>query len=166
MVLFLGSGVGGKVLLAGPDNILGLNWDDGTVRVSNEASVSWGVDVGVNNGETSSGKVLSAGSLDGGLIDGDNGTVGVGNKAAEVVGIGVAVVGKTVVGQTVVGQTVVGKTVVSIGISVSSEVSSLSSLDLKGLGGGNGAVGVGDELSAGGSDAGEENLQQGKKCFI
>lgn len=153
MVLFLGRGVSGQVLLAGLDNILRLNWDDGTVGVGDEASVSWGVDVGGNNGETSSSEVLSTGSLDSGLIDGDNSSVGVGNKATEVVGIGVvSVVGKTVVG---IGISVV----VSIGESVSSEVGSLSGKDLGGLGGGNGAVGVGDELSAGNSDAGEENLQ-------
>ena len=158
MVLFLGRGMGGKVLLTGLDNILGLNWDNSAVGVGNEAGVSWGVDVGVNNGETSSGEVLSTGSLDGGLINGDNSAIGVGNKATEVVGIGV---GKTVV-ESVVGKTVDGigvSVVVSIGEPVSGEVGSLSGKDLRGLGGGNGTVGVGNELSAGGSDAGEENLQ-------
>jgi hypothetical protein len=42
---------------------------------------------------------------------------------------------------------------------VGGEVGGLGGEDLGGLGRGDGSVGVGDELGAGGSDAGEENLE-------
>jgi hypothetical protein len=151
MVLFLGSGDGGKVLLAGLDDILRLNWDDGTVGVGDEASVAGGVDVGGDDGETGSGEVLSTGSLDSGLVDGDDGAVGVGDEASEGVGVWVAKSGVTGIGVSIS---------ISIGKAVGGEVGSLSGEDLGGLGRGNGAVGVGDELGAGDSDAGEENLKQ------
>jgi len=148
MVLFLGI-EGSEVLSTGSLDIGGLNWDKGTVGVGNETGVSSGVCVG-GNGETKSSEVLSAGLLDSGLINGDNSAIGVGNEGS---GIGDWVV-DVVVG---IG---VSQTVTScVGESVSSEVSGLSSLDLEGLGGGNSAVGVGNELSAGSSHASEENQE-------
>ncbi len=146
MVLFLGI-EGSEVLSAGSLDIGGLNWDKGTVGVGNETSISGSVCVG-GNGKTESSKVLSTGLLDSGLINGDNSAIGVGNEGS---GIGDLVVGIGV-SQTVVVSSCVGE-------SVSSVVSGLSSLDLGGLGGGNGAVGVGDELGAGSSHASEENLK-------
>jgi hypothetical protein len=157
MVLFLGI-EGSEVLSAGSLDISGLNWDKGTVGVSNETSVSSGICVG-GNGETESSEVLSTGSLDSGLINGDNSAIGVGNEGS---GIGDWVVDVVVgigVSQTVVVSSCVGE-------SVSSEVSGLSSLDLGGLGGGNGAVGVGDELGAGSSHASEENLKDNERFSI
>ena len=158
MVLFLGI-EGSEVLSAGSLDISGLNWDKGTVGVGNETRVSSGVCVG-GNGETKSSEVLSAGLLDSGLINGDNSAIGVGNEGSGVGNWVVDVVVGIGVSQTVVGQASVTS---CVGESVSSEVSSLSSLDLKGLGGGNGTVGVSNELGAGSSHASEENL---KNCSI
>ena len=77
---------------------------------------------------------------------------------AVVVVVVASVVG--VVKAVVAVKAVVGKTV---GISsLGGKVSGLGGLDLRGLGGGNGTVGVGDELGAGSSHASEENL----KCSI
>ena len=101
------------------------------------------------------GEVLSAGSLDGGLIDGDNGAIGVGNEAS-VGSIGDSSIGGS---DVVVGSIRMSIAVVGVWVSVSSKVSSLSSLDLGGLDWCHGSVGVGDELSAGGSHASEENLK-------
>jgi hypothetical protein len=166
MVLFLGSEVGGKVLSTGSLDISGLNWNNSSVGVGNKAGVSSGICVG-GNGETESSEVLSTGSLDSGLINGDNSSIGVGNKAR--VGNGVVdVVVVVVVGVSqsavvsiesicVVGIVVVAS---SIRISVSGKVSSLGSLDLKGLDWSNSTVGVGNELGAGSSHASKENLQK------
>ena len=159
MVLFLGSEVGGKVLSTGSLDINGLNWDNGSVGVGNETRVSSGICVG-GNGETKSSEVLSAGLLDSGLINGDNSAIGVGNEGSGVGNWVVDVVVGIGVSQTVVGQSSVTSCVVE---SVSSEVSGLGSLDLEGLGGGNGTVGVSNELGAGSSHASEENL---KDCLI
>ena len=172
MVLFLGSEVGGKVLSTGSLDINGLNWDNGSVGVGNETRVSSGICVG-GNGQTKSSEVLSTGLLDGGLINGNNSSIGVGNKA----GVGNGVVDVVVVVVVVLGVSectvvsvvgiCVGEGIVvvasSIGISMSGKVSSLGSLDLKGLDWSNGTVGVGDELGAGSSHASKENLEKYRK---
>ena len=159
MVLFLGGGGGSngsEVLSTGSHDLGALNWDDGTVGVGNETSVSSGVGVR-GNGETSSGEVLGTGSLDSGLINGDNGSIGVGNKASGVSKRVVdVVVSIWVSGITGIGVTVVG---ICVGESVCGKVSSCGSLDLRGLDWGNGTVGVGDKLGAGNSHASEENLE-------
>ncbi len=166
MVLFLGSEVGGKVLSTGSLDISGLNWDNSSVGVGNKTSVSGGICVG-GNGQAKSSEVLSTGLLDSGLINGDNSSIGVGNKA----GVGNGVVDVVVVVVVWVSKSTVvsvegicvGEGIVvvasSIRISVSGKVSSLGSLDLKGLDWGNGTVGVGNELGAGSSHASKENLK-------
>merc|ERR1719162_1410436 len=80
-----------------------------------------------------------------------NGAIGVSNKTA---GIGVGSVIVSVPSSVSVG-------IASIGNgcdTLSGKVSSLCSLDLRGLGGGNSTVGVGDKVdSRGGSHASKEN---------
>jgi hypothetical protein len=167
MVLFLDSGgKGGEVLGAGGLDCGLIDGDNGAVGVGDESGVRSA------DKQTVSGKVLGTGSLDGGLIDGDNSTVGVGHQTAvggsvrgshgSVRGSGVRGGGKVVVGVRVGSVAVV--TGVGIGVAVGGKVGGLSSLDLGGLDGGHGSVGVGDELGAGGSHAGEENLESGRKC--
>jgi len=106
------------------------------------------------------GKVLSTGSLDISGLNWDNSSVGVGNKTSVSGGVVVWVSKSTVVS---VEGICVGEGIVvvasSIRISVSGKVSSLGSLDLKGLDWGNGTVGVGNELGAGSSHASKENLK-------
>ena len=163
--------MGSEVLSTGSLDLSRLNWDDGTVGVSNESRVSSSVCVG-SNGETSSSKVLSTGLLDSWLINGDNGTIGVGNKA----GVSQWVVNVVVnVGVSISSIVNIGITIVSIGISVecksivktvvaivlgamSGKVSSLSSLDLRGLDWSNSSIGVGNKLGAGSSQGSKENL--------
>merc|ERR1719491_2288515 len=80
-----------------------------------------------------------------------NGTIGVSNKTA---GIGVGSVIVSVPSGVSVGISSIGNG----GNTLSGKVSSLCSLDLKGLGGGNSPVGVGDKVdSRGSSHASKEN---------
>jgi hypothetical protein len=170
MVLFLGSGGGGnsgQVLGAGSLDLGALDWDDGSIGVGNETSITKSVGGGIAvascvtvsssvTGKTSSSEMLGTGSLDCGLIDGDNGSIGVGNKGS---GVSKRVV-KVVVGKWVTGIGGIWVTsIASVLESVSGKVSSLGSLDLKGLSGGNGTVGVFNELGAGNSHASKENLE-------
>ena len=105
--------------------------------------------------ETIRTKVFSAGSLEVRLI---NGSLEVGNKIAKVCSIWVAFEVYIVVGYIVVGY--IG---VSIGVSVvavvSTKVGSLSGKNLRGLGRGNGTIGIGDKLNTGNSNTSQENLQ-------
>ena len=149
MVHFLGGGDGSEVLSTGSLDISGLNWDNSSVGVSNETSVSSGVSVG-GNWESKGSEVLSTGLLDSGLINGNNSAIGVGNKGSSISNWVVETVVSIWVTKSI--------SKVGIGESVSGKVSSLSSLDLKGLGGSNGTVGVSDELGAGNSHTSEENL--------
>ena len=146
---------------------------DGAVGVVHKTGIGGNGESGGNGGDggTVGGEVLGAGGNNSGLVSGDDSAVGVGNKTAEsvVVGVGTSVVAVVVVvvasevgvvKAVVAVEAVVGKTV---GISsLGGKVSGLGGLDLRGLGGGNGTVGVGDELGAGSSHASEENL----KCSI
>merc|ERR1719216_227055 len=167
----LSSGMGSQMFFAGSDDICGLHGDNGTIRVGNKSGVGNGVRVsssincrggnGSNRGNAVSGEVslLSGNNLGG--LGGGNGTVSVGNKATMRVTV-VSVPCSVVAGPSVVVSVPSG---VSVGISgintLGSKVSSLSSDDLGGLGGGNGTTGVGDELdSRGSSHAGSEENQK------
>ena len=106
--------------------------------------------------------VFRSGSLDLRGLSGGNSAVGVGDETASV-GIGVASMGIGVASSVVSVVVTVVEAVVETGISVrsisalGSKVGSLGSLDLRGLGGGNGTVGVGHQLSRGSSHASEKN---------
>merc|ERR1739844_572718 len=150
------------MFFAGGDDICGLNGDNGAIGVGNKSGMSDGVRVASSIGEGSNGgsyamggevSLLSGDDLRG--LGGGNGTVGIGNKTTGISGVSVVVAVVAVVS--------------SIGISVCAgishrgdtlggKVSSLSGNDLGGLGGGNGAIGVGDELNGrGSSHASKEN---------
>merc|ERR1719412_63104 len=160
----LSSGMGSQMFFAGSDDICGLNGDNGAIGVGNKSGVGNGVRVssgisvrvdGGNGGNTVSGEVslLSGNNLRG--LGGGNGTVGIGDEGT----MGVSVVSVVVSG---VGTVVSVPSGVSVRISgpntLGGKVSSFSSDDLRGLGGGNGTVGVGDEVdSRGSSHACEEN---------
>ena len=158
------------MLSTGSLDISGLNGDNGAIGVGNESGVGDGVGIsssigngGNGGGDTVSGKVLSLGSLDLRGLSGGNSAVGVGDETASV-GIGVASMGIGVASSVVSVVVTVVEAVVETGISVrsisalGSKVGSLGSLDLRGLGGGNGTVGVGHQLSRGSSHASEKNL--------
>merc|ERR1711997_679121 len=146
------------MFFAGSDDICGLNGDNGAIGVGNKSGVSSGISVrvdGGNGGNTVSGEVslLSGNNLRG--LGGGNGTVGIGDEGT----MGVSVVSVVVSG---VGTVVSVPSGVSVRISgpntLGGKVSSFSGDDLRGLGGGNGTVGVGDEVdSRGSSHACEEN---------
>ena len=159
------------MFFAGGDDICGLNGDNGAIGVGNKSGVSDGIRVSGSIGEGSNGgsyamggevSLLSGDDLRG--LGGGNGTVGIGNKTTGISGVSVVVAVVAVVSSVVVA------VVSSIGISVCAgishrgdtlggKVSSLSGNDLRGLGGGNGAIGVGDELNGrGSSHASKENL--------
>merc|ERR1719326_2683793 len=106
-------------------------------------------------------QMFFAGSDDIWGLGGGNGTVSVGNKGTMRVTV-VSVPCSVVTGPSVVVSVPSG---VSVGISgintLGSKVSSLSSDDLGGLGGGNSTTGVGHELdSRGSSHAGSEENQK------
>merc|ERR1711973_31372 len=145
------------MFFTGSDDICGLNGDNGAIGVGNESSngirvsssisIRMGSNNGSNRGNTVGGEVslLSGNNLRG--LGGGNGTVSVGNKGT----MGVVV-------ESV-------PSGISVGVSsintLGSKVSSLSSDDLGGLGGGNSTTGVGDELnSRGSSHAGSEENQK------
>merc|ERR1712060_926356 len=158
--------MGSQMFLAGSDDICGLNGDNGTIGVGNKSgvgngvrvssSISIGTDGGSNggsNGSNGGGEVslLSGNNLGG--LGGGNGTVSIGNKATMRVTV-VSVPCSVVTGPSVVSSISVPSSI-SVGISgintLGSKVSSLSSDDLGGLGGGNSTTGVGDELDSRGS---------------
>merc|ERR1719370_1490923 len=146
--------MGGQVLLAGSDNISGLSGDKGTVGVGHESGESSGVDGGGDwgNWESVSGEVVGLGGKDCGLVSGDNGAVGVSHQGG---GVGVGTPGVVVVAVpgTVVDAVLSG---VGEGTGVASpcggddalggKVGGLSGEDIRGLGWGDGAVGVGHQL--------------------
>merc|ERR1719510_1765453 len=166
----LSSGMGSQMFFAGSDDICGLNGDNGAIGVGNESSngirVSCSISIrssnnGSNRGNTVGSEVslLSGNNLRG--LGGGNGTVSVGNEGTMRVTV-VSVPCSVVTGPSVV---VSVPSSISVGISgintLGSKVSSLSSDDLGGLGGGNGTTGVGDELdSRGSSHAGSEENQK------
>merc|ERR1719216_120769 len=170
----LSSGMGSQMFFAGSDGICGLNGDNGTIGVGNKSGVGNGIRVsssisigsngssnGSNGGNTMGGEVSVLSGKNLGGLGGGNGTVSVGNKATMRVTV-VSVPCSIVTGPSVVVSVPSG---VSVGISgintLGSKVSSLSSDDLGGLGGGNGTTGVGDELdSRGSSHAGSEENQK------
>merc|ERR1739848_19887 len=140
----LSSGMGSQMFFAGSDDICGLNGDNGS-----------------NGGNTLGGEVSLLSGKNLGGLDGGNGTVSVGNEGTMRVTV-VSVPCSVVTGPSVV---VSVPSSISIGISgintLGSKVSSLSSDDLGGLGGGNGTTGVGDELdSRDSSHAGSEENQK------
>merc|ERR1719278_1904104 len=169
MVLLLGGSVGSQVVGAGGDNVSGLSGDKGAVGVGDQAGEASGVDGGGNrcDWEAVGGKVVGLGGNNSGLVSGDDSAVGVGNEGLSV-GVGTVAVDAVVavpgtVPGTVVSSPAVG-TVVAVGTSVGEstlggKVSGLSGGDLRGLGWGDGAVGVGHQLSGGNSGRGEESQQ-------
>ena len=93
-------------------------------------------------------QMFFAGSDDICGLNGDNGTIGVGDESSN----GIRVSGSISIGS--------GNNGGNGGNTMSGEVSLLSGNNLRGLGGGNGTTGVGDELdSRGSSHASEENLK-------
>ena len=141
----------------GCDNLCRLNRDNSSIGMadkSGKAMVGIRVGSGVCNGSGNSvsGKVgsLCGNNLRG--LGGDNGTIGMCNK-----GTGVVVrVSSGVSVPSCIPVWVSDKASSTSG----SKVSSLSSLDLRGLGGGNSTVGVGDKVDSGGSShASKENLK-------
>merc|ERR1712241_141305 len=142
--------MGSQMFFAGSDDICGLNGDNGTIGVGNKS--------GGGNAVSGEVSLLSGNNLGG--LGGGNGTVSVGNKATMRVTV-VSVPCSVVTGPSVV---VSVPSSISVGMGINtlgSKVSSLSSDDLGGLGGGNGTTGVGDELdSRGSSHAGSEENQK------
>merc|ERR1712153_33963 len=73
----------------GSNNLIGLNWDNSTVWVGNESSISVGITVGsirissIANGEDMSklSKVNSSGKSNLGCVSWDNSTVGVSHQS-------------------------------------------------------------------------------------
>jgi len=170
---FLSGSMGSQMFFAGSDDICGLNGDNGTIGVGDESSngirVSGSISIGSGNnggngGNTMSGEVslLSGNNLRG--LGGGNSSVGIGYEGTMRVTVGTSVV--SVVTSPGSGVSVVSvPSGISVGVSISTlggKVSVFSSKDLRGLGGGNGTTGVGDELdSRGSSHASEENLKIG-----
>ena len=157
--------MGSKVLLSGGDKVGGLDGDNGAIGVGDESGVGEsgiGVgeasSVGVSSGigdtsgrvdHTSGSSELGLGSGDSGLIDGDNSAVGVGNQTVGVAGC-VGVGEASGVGHG--GDHGVDGT-------TSSGEGSLGGLDLQGVDGDHGAVGVSHQLGGGSSDTGSKNLE-------
>merc|ERR1739844_860038 len=153
--------MGSQMFFTGSDDICGLNRDNGSIGVGNESSVgkirissSISIRMGIcdrgNWGNTVSGKVslLSGKNLRG--LGGGNGTVGIADEGTMRV--------------TVVSVESVASGI-SVGISgintLGGKVSSFSCNDLRGLGRGNGTIGVGDEVDSRGSGhAGREENQK------
>jgi hypothetical protein len=138
----------------GCDNICGLNRDNSAIRVSDESGeTKVGIRVASSicngSGNAMGGKVgsLCSNNLRG--LGRGNGTIGVSNKSA---GIGVGSIPSGVsIGVSCIGNG---------GNTLSGKVSSLCSNNLRGLGGGNSTVGVGDKVdSRGSSHASKENLK-------
>ena len=126
----------------GSNNLCGLNGDNSSISMADKSGKpNMGIRVGGvcnGSGNSVSGKVgsLCSNNLRG--LGGDNGTIGVCNKASS---IGVSSISIRISsGVTIPSCIPVGVS----SITSSSKVSSLSSLDLRGLGGGNSTVGVGD----------------------
>merc|ERR1719244_113281 len=158
----LSSGMGSQMFFAGSDDICGLNGDNGAIGVGNESSNGIRVSCSISNrGNTVGSKVslLSGNNLRG--LGGGNGTVSVGNEGT----MRVTVVSVPSVVSSPGSVVVSVPSGISVGVSsintLGSKVSSLSSDDLGGLGGGNSTTGVGDELnSRGSSHAGSEENQK------
>ena len=164
--------MGSQVVSAGLDNVSWLSWNEGSVWVADESSVSSGVDWGNwGDWQTLGGEVLGLGSNLGWGVSWDNGAVGVGHQRLGVwVGVwGIGTMGITVAITVAIETMGIGTSVVTVWVgtigvwqsigTLGGEVSSLSSLDLWGLGWSNGTVGVGDELGAGDGSRGEESLK-------
>jgi len=181
LVLLSGS-MGSQMFLAGSNDICGFNGDNGSVGVSDESGVlegsirvsgSIGVCGGNGSGNAVGGKVSLLSGYDLRGLGGGNGSVGVSNKGTRMVGVCTISVSSGVssgVSSVVVSSGIcsVVESVVSVESSVSVRVSSIETLsgkvcvlsgkDLRGLGGGNGTVGVFNEFdSSGSSHASKEN---------
>ena len=65
----------------GSNNLIGLNWDNSTIGVGNESSISVGITVNSDGvDDTTGSSVSNLGSIDSWLINRDNSSVSVGNK--------------------------------------------------------------------------------------
>ena len=159
--------MGSEVLLSGGHNIGGLSGDNGAIGVGDKSGVGEsGIGVGKASsvGEssgigdtsdrvdhTSGSSEVGLGSGDSGLIDGDNSAVGVSNQTSVGVAGGIGVGKASGVGHR-------GDHRVD-GATGSGE-GSLGGLDLQGVSGDHGTVGVTHQLGGGGGDTGSENLRQ------
>ena len=130
----------------GSDNLCGLNGDNSSISMadkSGKAMVGIRVGSGICNGSSNSvsGKVgsLCGNNLRG--LGGDNGTIGVCDKAGS---IGISSISIRISSSVSVPSCVPIWVSDKASSTSGSKVSSLSSLDLRGLGGGNSTVGVGD----------------------
>merc|ERR1719150_2316925 len=156
--------------------ISGFSWDEGTVGVGNESSESWGVVWGYwgnwgNDWSSMSGQVFSTGSDKISGFSWDDGTVGVSYESRGVWvsspgGVWVSSISVVVVSSpSIVSSSISVPSVSSIWVSspgwesLSGEVSGFSSSYFWGLSWSYGTIWVGDELSAGSSDACEENQE-------
>ena len=151
------------MLLSGGNNVGGLGGDNGAIGVGDESGVGEsgiGVTSGVGESSgigdtsdrvdhTSGSSELGLGGGDSGLIDGDNSAVGVSDQTSVGVAGGVGVGKASGVGNggdhRVDGATGRGE-------------GSLGGLDLQGVDGDHGTVGVTHQLGGGSSDTGSENL--------
>merc|ERR1711937_1080659 len=162
---FLCGSMGSQMFFAGSDDICGLNGDNGTIGVGDESSNGIGVSgsISIGSGNTVGGEVslLSSNNLRG--LGGGNSSVGIGYEGTMRVTVGTSVVSVVTGPGSGVGTVVVSvPSGISVGISsistLGNKVSVFSGKDLRGLGGGNGTTGVGDELdSRGSSHPSEEN---------
>ena len=148
--------MGSQVIGTGSLYVSGFDGHEGTIGVGHETGVTSGVGKGLNGcyGKTVGGEVSGFGSGHIGSINGDDGAVGVGDEST----IGVTVVSIRI-SSIVVGVSTV-ETVVRGIDALGGKVSCFCGLDLGGLSGGDGTVGVGDEgLSGGTGHDSKENLK-------
>ena len=155
--------MGGKVVSTGSGHSGFIDWDNGSVGVSNKTgirSVSSGVGNWGGGGVNSSinslgGKVVSTGSGNSWLINWDNSTVSVGNKSSIWVSVSSGVSSSIWVSSISVWKTSdhgVDDSSGSSKLSLSSSNGWLISWD-------NSSIGIRHQLSGGGSDAGSKNLK-------
>ena len=142
---FLCGGDCSKMGSTGLHNLKRLNWDNSTIGVGNESSISKTVDTNGVDSSTSS-SMGNLGSIDSGLINRDNSTVSVGNKS---MGISSSIR--------------IGSIGIS-GIPSGDDVSKLSKMhspsigDLGCVSGDNSSVGVGHQSGGGDGHTGSKNL--------
>merc|ERR1711892_1327017 len=78
---FLCGSNGSKMGSTGSNSLIGFNWDNSTVGVGNESSISVGITVNSDGvDDTTGSSVSNLGSIDSWLINRDNSSVSMGNK--------------------------------------------------------------------------------------
>merc|ERR1712168_342337 len=162
-MVLLSAGVSGQVLSTGSNNIGGLNRDNGTVGVGNQAGVGDSSVVGesgIGSNNTVGGQVLSTGSNNIGGLNRDNGTVGVSNEGSGVVGISgmsIRISGIRVSGIRVSSISSIRKSSMGKDSTTGGQMSGLGCGYSGFVSGDDSTVGVGDKLGRADSDAGGEN---------